>query len=299
MLTLLKDITIDEVTYIDHNIVLNLNGHAITITGEGSLRNHKCECRLNHNDNNTIVLTPNNFKHGEFDYNAYIVNGKIIYEGRPANCGETTTAAIELYNCNDVIIYDVDFDFTFNSDSLVHNIACSVDYGLKLSHSNIWINDCKFDVHTHDTSGVNENLQINNPYTIDVSGCTTTSTLAGGTIKRIAPFFYFTAFDANGNNLFTGRDYSYSNSDTSFKYTSNNLVTSSCTTAGTNAGFTNNKVIGKINYTIISTIFVMTSILKTFAENALTSSFTNTRNRLSNVHLLFKMTHVKPPTKNE
>lgn len=248
MLTLLDDVTVNEVIYVDHNIVLNLNGHTLTIGESGSIRNHKCERRLTANNNNLISLTPNAFKHGEFDYNAYIVNGKIVYEGRPNNCGETATAAIDLYNCNDVVIYDVDFDFTFKSDALSHNIAASVDYGLKLSHSNVWMNTCKFNVTTMDTSGINNNLTVQNPYIIDVSGCTSTSILAGGNVKRIAPFFYFTAHDANGTQLFTGRDYSYSNGDTSFVYISNPLKTSSCTAAGTSAGFANNQTIGNINY---------------------------------------------------
>ncbi len=278
MLTLLNDVTVEEVIYIDHNIVLNLNNHKVTIKGEGSIRNHKCERRLNTQDNNFIALSVDTFKHGEFDYNAYIVNGEIVYEGRPANCGKTATAAIELYNCNDVIIYDVNFDFTFNSDALVHNIATVVDYGLKLSHSNIWINECKFNVTTKDTSGINDNLVLQNPYTINVSGCTTTSTIAGGSVTKIAPFFYFTAHDASGTQLFAGRDYLSGMGDTGFTYVSNPLKISSCTTNGTTAGFAVNQTIGNINYydgdvTLTSNAIGKIATLKLYCLSGYDSSY--------------------------
>lgn len=277
MLTLLSDITVDEKIYLDHNLILNLNGHTLHITDEGCICNHKSKLITN-NGLDYITLSPNKYKHNCFDYNVYIVNGKIKYDGRPDDCGETVTAAIELYNCNDIIIYDVEFDFTFSSNALTHNIATSVDYGLKLSHSNVWMNSCQFNVTTKDTSGVNDNLTVQNPYTIDVSGCTTTSTLAGGTVKRIAPFFYFTAFDINGNNLFTGRDYMYSGGDTTFSYESNPLKVSSCTSIGTTAGFSANQTIGEINYydgdvTLASNAIGKIATLKLYCLSGYDSSY--------------------------
>lgn len=245
ILHLLSDINLTELIYLDHNLMLNLNEHTLTLSDYGAIRNHKNQKAIL-SENDYLALDDSyNPNLRNFDYDFYMFDGSVVYKGRPDD-GELSYAAIELYNCNDVIIYNVKFNSTFNSKDNSDNTAMGADFGLKLSHSNVWIDRCEFNNTLLNDSPTGAELTTNEALSVDVSSVTSTSQIISMGVQRIVPFFQFVFYDSNNKQIGYGYDYWYTQNDTTLNGTTAALQISSVTGGG--ISISKNRLFGNINY---------------------------------------------------
>lgn len=249
VLTLLCDYTLNEKIYLDHTIIFDLNDNTLILDKLGSIANHK-NYKAFDNINGYITLDETwNSNVRNFDYDFYMFNGQIIYKHR-AYDGITDKYGLCLYNCNDVIIYGVDFESYFSTDYNIDDGAVTLNTAVRTSHSSVWINNCTFNNILENTTETSAPLTVHSAYNFDIPNSVTPSTVIDSGLRGIVPFFRFTAYDSDGKTLCNGYDYSYSSGDTSLFGTNGTLQISSkaSTEIGSSIDISKNRTFATINY---------------------------------------------------